>query len=87
MQYPCPCGAKIPIPDPRLELVNQYTVSMVVWAHGEPIACDACGAMIIGVIPELPVGHIKMAYRALPPEAIQAPGVEKKRSRIINPFN
>ena len=89
-QIPCNnCGGKIDVPSPRLELVNQYTVSMIVWAHGEPVACANCGAVVVGLIPEIPINHMKMSYTPLPPESMPK-GMkvqQQQKSRIIIPFS
>lgn len=84
-QIPCPkCGAPIPVDTPKLELINQYTFSAIVWAHGQPEACPNCGTAIIGVIPQEGSQGIKLNYMEVPSDG--KPVVQKQPSRIINPF-
>lgn len=86
-KVPCQCGSYIEVPAPRLELINQYSVSMICWAHGEPTACANCGAMVIGVIPELNPGGIKLSYMPLPSDSRPINvAVKKEPSRIIKPY-
>jgi hypothetical protein len=81
---PCKCGTKISVPDPKIELINQLTVSMIVWAHSQAIQCPTCNTIYVGFLPPVTPGSVKMGYTPLespPPNLIQ------EQPRIINPFS
>jgi len=84
-EIPCKCGAKIAVPDPRVEIINNLTVSMIVWAHSTAAQCPTCQTVYVGFLPPVPPGLIKMGYTQLdnpPPNS-----VVPEKSRIINPFS
>lgn len=88
-KIPCKCGNYIDVPAARLELINQLSVSMIVWAHGEPTQCVACGNVIVGIIPNIPVEHIKLTFQEIPKGMGGLPAdakLQQQKSRIIDPF-
>lgn len=83
------CGNNVDLPDPRAELINQLTVSMIVWSHGEPILCPTCGMGFIGQIAGIPMEHLRCVYSAVPKEQLPdnvKPQRAAQQSRIISPF-
>jgi hypothetical protein len=87
-KIPCQCGNEVEVLEPRLELINQLTVSMIIWAHPEQTACDRCGMAFIPLIAGIPMEHMKCTFKQVPVESLP-PGMPVKReqqSRIINPF-
>lgn len=77
----CP-GVELEVADPRLELINQMSVSMIIWAHPDQVSCPQCGDMFIGHIPMIPLENIKMGFLQIGSDGI-AKVVEK--SRILIP--
>jgi rRNA maturation protein Nop10 len=88
MEIPCKeCGGNIEVSAPRLELINQFSVSMIVWAHPDAPTCAKCGATVVGAIPEMNAENFKLVYMPLPAESRPANiGVAKPKSNIILPF-
>jgi hypothetical protein len=83
----CDCGNEVELQDPRLELVNQLTVSMIVWAHPEQVVCDRCDTAFVPLIAGIPMEHMRTTYKQMPQAALPAGmPVKKEQSRIYNPF-
>jgi hypothetical protein len=84
---PCnKCGTPINLEAPRLELINQLTISAIVWAHPDVVTCQQCGLVYVGIMPELQYNAIKLSYVPMPDGPPKGVAVKKEPTRIINPF-
>lgn len=70
----CPnCKAPILADPPKLELVNSASVSMIVWAKGEPQICKFCLKRFVGVIAQFDPRGMGMTYVPMPEQPEQKP--------------
>lgn len=84
----CDCGNEVELDEPRLELVNQLTISAIVWAHPEQTACDRCGMAFVPMFNGIPIDGMKCSYRQVSASELPSgmPVKKKEQSRIISPF-